>query len=203
MVPFNLDTLIGHLGNNLLYIFTGILFGIALERAGFGNSRNLAAQFYLKDMRVLKVMFTAIIVAMLLIFWTSALGILDFDSIWVNPTYLWPGIIGGLIFGMGFVIGGYCPGTALVSMATLKIDGLFFIIGLCVGIFIFGESVDSIRVFWEKSGNYGRVTLPQWLNVQTGTVVFGVTLMALGMFWGAEKLEHFFAVRKNAEGSGK
>jgi len=199
MAPLDLELLIGHLGKNLIYIITGFFFGVALERAGFGNARNLAAQFYLKDMRVLKVMFTAIIVAMLLIFWTSALGLLDYQKIFVNPTYLWPGIIGGLIFGIGFVIGGYCPGTALVSVATFKIDGIFFVTGLCIGIFIFGESVDGFRIFWENAGGYGRVTLPEWLRVRTGTVVFGVVLMALAMFWGAEKVEQYFVERDEGE----
>ena len=73
----------------------------------------LAAQFYFKDMTVLKVMFTAIVVAMVLIFLTTGFGWLDFNLIWVNPTYLWPGIVGGLIMGVGFIVGGFCPGTSL------------------------------------------------------------------------------------------
>jgi len=58
-------------------------------------------------MTVLKVMFTAIVTAMLLIFLASALLLLDFDRLYVNPTYLWPAIVGGLLLGMGFIIGGY------------------------------------------------------------------------------------------------
>jgi hypothetical protein len=85
----------------------GVGFGFALERAGFGDARKLAAQFYLHDMTVLKVMFTAIVTAMLLIFLASALLLLDFDRLYVNPTYLWPAIVGGLLLGMGFIIGGY------------------------------------------------------------------------------------------------
>ena len=63
--------------------------------------------------------FTAIIVAMTLIFLTSSLGLLDYNLLWVPPTYLWPGIVGGLIMGVGFIIGGFCPGTSLVAMALL------------------------------------------------------------------------------------
>ncbi len=97
---------------------------MTLESAGFGNSKLLAAQFYFKDMRVFKVMFTAIIVAMTLIFLSSALGLLDYNLIWVPPTYLWPGIVGGLIMGVGFIIGGFCPGTSLVGLATGKLDAI-------------------------------------------------------------------------------
>ena len=172
-----------------------------LERAGFGNARNLAAQFYLHDMRVLKVMFTAIVTAMLLIFWSSALGLLDYPELFINPTHLWPGILGGLIFGVGFVVGGYCPGTAMVSMATLKLDGLLFVVGLGIGMFVFGETVSGFQVFWDTSGYYGEVSLQSWLGLPAGVVVLLVVVMALGMFWGAEKVEKYFAAR-DREGSG-
>jgi len=199
MAPLDIGGQLGHWALNLFYFITGIGFGFALERAGFGDSRNLAAQFYFRDMRVLKVMFTAIITAMLLLFWSSALGIIDYKSVFVNPTYLWPGIIGGLVFGFGFVIGGYCPGTAIVSMATLKLDGMFFLVGLAIGMFFFGETIDSFRVFWERSGYYGEVTLPEFLGLPAGVVVFLVVLMALGMFAGAERIESIFGKKTEAE----
>jgi len=198
MFPLDLAGSLGHVWENVFYVFTGFWFGFALERAGFGNSRKLAAQFYLKDMRVLKVMFTAILTAMLLIFWSSALGLLDYGALYLNPPYMWTGIVGGLIFGAGFVIGGYCPGTAIVSMSTLKLDGLFFVLGLLIGMTIFGETVGLFQVFFDSSGNYGEVTLQGWLNLPTGLVVMAVVLMALGMFWGAEKIEAFFASSENA-----
>jgi hypothetical protein len=90
---------------------------------------------------VLKVMFGAIITAMVLLFITVGLGILDFNQLWVNPTYLASGIVGGLIMGVGFIVGGFCPGTSLVAMATAKLDGLFFVLGVLFGIFVFGETV--------------------------------------------------------------
>lgn len=193
MFPLNIEAQLGHIWLNVFYVVIGFGFGFALERAGFGNSRVLAAQFYLRDMRVLKVMFTAIVTSMLLVFWGSKLGFVDYRALFINPTHLWPGILGGLIFGAGFVIGGYCPGTAIVSMATLKLDGAFFIGGLAVGMFIFGETVDSFRTFWDSSGALGEVTLMDWLGLDTGVVVLLVVVMALGMFWAAEKVEAYFA----------
>ena len=105
--PLPLGELFGHWGSYAVYALVGVAFGWVLESAGFGNSKKLAAQFYFKDLTVFKVMFTAIIVAMTLIFLSSAAGLLDYNLIWVPPTYLWPGIVGGLIMGVGFIVGGY------------------------------------------------------------------------------------------------
>jgi phage pi2 protein 07 len=187
--PLPLVELLGQQGSYLVYLLIGILFGVALETAGFGNSKKLAAQFYFKDLTVFKVMFTAIIVACTLIFLSSAMGLLDYNLVWVPPTYLWPGIVGGLIMGAGFIVGGFCPGTSLVAMATGKIDGVFFVLGVLTGIFLFGETVSSFAVFFNSS-YMGRLTLPDLFGVSYGLVVVAVVVMALAMFWGAEKVEN-------------
>lgn len=106
MAPFDIASL-GAVGAGLVALSFGFAFGFILEQAGFGNSRKLAGQFYLRDMTVLKVMFTAIVVAMVLVFLSSALQLLDFERVWVNPTHLWPQLLGGLLLGAGFLIGGY------------------------------------------------------------------------------------------------
>ena len=189
--PLPLETL---LGKPLMYVLFGLIgffFGYVLEISGFGKSTKLANQFYFKDMTVLKVMFTAIVVAMVLLFGAIGIGLLDYHQIWVNPTYLWPGIVGGLIMGVGFIVGGFCPGTSLAAMATFKIDGLFFVLGGLTGIFLFGETVQYFEDFWNSS-YYGRLTIQDWLGVPAGVVVVGIVLMALFMFWGAEKLEAHF-----------
>ena len=120
MAPYDVVTW-GSWGEPVVHFDLGALFGFVLERAGFGSAKKLTSQFYLRDMSVLKVMFTGIITAMLLVYWTVGFGFLDLERVWVNPTYLGSGILGGLLFGFGFVVGGYCPGTALVAAATLKI----------------------------------------------------------------------------------
>jgi len=187
MAPYDLVALFGTTGSYFVYVTIGFAFGFILESSGFADSRLLAAQFYFRELQVLKVMFTAIVVAMILIFWSTALGLLDYDEIWVNPTYLWPGVVGGLIMGAGFILGGYCPGTSLVSVATLKLDGVFFFLGHVTGIIIFGETVGFISSFW-NSGYLGFLTLPELLHVETGVVVFLVTCMALLMFAGFDWL---------------
>lgn len=88
-------------------VAVGILFGFFLERAGFGSPKKLTAMFYFRDFAVLRVMFTAVVVAMagLLVF--GAAGAVDFAGLAVPATYLWPQAAGGLLIGLGFVVGGY------------------------------------------------------------------------------------------------
>ena len=198
MAPFDVTSW-GAWGEPVVHIMIGLLFGFVLERAGFGSAKKLSAQFYLGDMAVLKVMFTGIITAMLLIYWTVGFGWLDFERLWVNPTYLGSGIVGGLLFGVGFLVGGYCPGTALVSMATLKLDGLFFVLGVLGGIGVFGFTIAPIDNFWNHSGAYGTLTLFDWLHVSPAVVVALVVLMALGMFAGGEAVERWMKRRNASE----
>jgi hypothetical protein len=175
----------------------GIGFGFMLERGGFGNARILAAQFYFSNMRVLKVMFTAIVTAMLGIYFLSVIGFMDLSLVYVSETYILPQAVGGLILGLGFIIGGYCPGTSLVSAATGKLDGILFVAGVMAGIFVFGEMFPLIENFF-YSTNMGSLTLPQYFGLSYGLVVFLVVLMALGAFAAAEWAEKKFA-DKNPE----
>ncbi len=193
MIPFplHLESLIGKPLMYLVFLFIGFSFGYVLELSGFNHSPSLAAQFYFRDLRVFKVFFTAIVVAMLMIFLSSAVGLLDYNLIWVNPTYLWSGIVGGLIMGVGFILGGFCPGTSLVALATLKVDGIFFVLGGLVGVFLFGETVDFYKYFFNGSF-YGRLTLMDVFNLPTGVIVILVTLMAVFMLWGGEQLEKIY-----------
>jgi rhodanese-related sulfurtransferase len=196
--PLVLSDFLGHWGQYLIYLLIGFGFGFVLEMSGFGNSKKLAAQFYLHDMTVLKVMFSAIVVAMTLIFLASGLGLLDYNLVWVNTTYLWPGIVGGLIMGVGFIVGGFCPGTSLVAAATAKLDGVFFVLGVLFGIFVFGETVDQFEGFFNSSYK-GRYTIPEMLGADTGIVVLGIILMALAVFFGAEQVENLFSKEKSKQ----
>lgn len=183
----------GHLTGIIVTLVIGFFFGFVLERAGFGNARNLAAQFYLYDMRVLKVMFTAIVTAMLLIFFASAFGFVDFARVWVPPTYFWPGVLGGFILGVGFIIGGYCPGTSLVAVSTFKLDGIIYAGGVLFGLLVFGETSPAFWGFFNHAGDAGRFTLFDWLGLDAGIIVLGVVLMAVGAFGFAEIMEKVFA----------
>src|SRR5512141_1947499 len=173
----------------VLFALIGFAFGFTLEMSGFGNSRKLAAQFYFTDLTVLKVMFTAIVTAMVLTFGAVGLGILNFNQVWVNPTYLASGILGGLIMGVGFIIGGFCPTTSLAAASTGKVDGMFFVLGGFFGAFLFSETEKYFDNWYTNAGYYGRLTLDQVFHLPVGVIVLLVVLMALFMFWGAEQLE--------------
>jgi uncharacterized membrane protein YedE/YeeE len=178
----------------IIAFIIGIGFGFALERGGFGSARILAAQFYFSNMRVLKVMFTAIVTAMLGVYYLSVIGFMDLSLIYISETYILPQVIGGLILGIGFVIGGYCPGTSVVSFATGKLDGLVYILGVMFGIFVFEEIFPFITDFY-YSTNMGSVTLPEFFHLSYGMVVFLVVIMAVGAFAAAEWSEKKFAHR--------
>ena len=188
-MPFPLD--LHELGTPLTYtifVFIGIGFGFMLEQAGFGRSTKLAAQFYFKDFAMFRVMFTAVITAMVLIYGAVAIGILDLRKVYIPGTFLWPVAIGGFILGVGFLIGGLCPGTAISGAATLKVDAMVFLIGVVFGIFVFGETVPFFMGFWTAS-DYGRFTLPELLGIPAGVIILFIVVFALLLFWGSEALE--------------
>jgi hypothetical protein len=166
----------------------GFFFGFFLERAGFSSALKLTSQFYFKDFSVLKVMFSAIVVAMLGIVYLSMLGWLDMGQLFIPPTFLWPQVVGGLLLGAGFIVGGYCPGTSITAAVIGKIDAVFFIGGVLIGIFGFGSAYSHIQNF-VMSGSRGALTIPQWLDVNAGVIALGVTAMALAAFWAAEMSE--------------
>jgi rhodanese-related sulfurtransferase len=97
--------------------------------------------------------------------------------------------------GVGFIVGGFCPGTSLVAATTLKVDGIFFAVGTLFGVFAFGETVGLFEGFFYSS-YYGRLTLMDVFGLPAGVVVVLVVLMALFMFWGAEQLERIFGKRE-------
>jgi uncharacterized protein len=169
----------------LVAVAIGTAFGFTLERAGLGNARKLAGQFYFTDLTVFKVMFSAILVAMLGAFWLGRLGILDLRAVYVPETWLVPQLIGGLLFGAGFVVAGLCPGTSCVSAATGRGDGLAVVAGMFGGVLIAGLAFSALQPLYESTGR-GSLTLPELLHVPYGAVVCAIVVMALLAFRAAQ-----------------
>lgn len=177
--------------NFLLAFFIGIAFGWVLESSGFSSSRKLAGIFYGYDTVVLKVFFTAAITAMLGLLFMSLFGWVDLDLVYVNPTYLTSAIVGGVIMGAGFIMGGFCPGTSFCGAAIGKIDAMVFIVGLFIGVYSFAFTYG----LWEKLyfANYlGEPKVSEALGMKDG--LFGLLLIvaAIGMFIVAEWAEKKF-----------
>lgn len=195
--PFYTAGLFGEETSLLVAVLIGIAFGFFLERAGFGSARKLVAQFYLTDLAVFKVMFTAIVTAMIGVTILGALNVLDLSEVYLAPTYWGPQIVGGLLLGAGFVIGGYCPGTSVAAAATGRIDGLVCALGIGAGTLAFSAIFPRLESFY-LSGSAGEITLPQLLNLPAGLVVPGVAIMALAGFYGASRIERRFADSSHA-----
>jgi hypothetical protein len=194
MAPFFKFGAFGDEASLVIAFLIGIGFGFFLERAGFGSAKKLVSQFYLNDLAVFKVMFTAIVTAMLGVTYLSWLGILDLSLVYLSPTYVMPQIAGGLVLGFGFVVGGYCPGTSVAAMATGKVDALVYGAGILFGTFVFAEIYPLVRRFHEST-LIGPVTIPQFFNLPYGLVVFAVVVMAIGGFYGAGLVERMVAAR--------
>jgi len=179
-----------HATEMVIALFVGVGFGWALERAGFGRADNLAAIFYGRDFRVLRVMFSAIVTAMLGLYFLDLAGVLPIASIGLLDTYLVPQLVGGLLLGAGFIIGGYCPGTSIVATMSGKLDGLLFVGGVLLGCTMFTLSYDSLASF-HASTAMGRVLLSDALGLPAAVVVFGVTLMAAAAFVVVKRVERW------------
>jgi len=182
--------------NLWLAIPIGFVFGFALFHAGFTDSRRIAWAFYFKDVGVPVVMFSAIVTGMLGLWGMSLIGFIDISKVYMLPTYLLPMAIGGLLFGIGMVVGGYCPGTAIAAFATGKIDGIVFIVGFLIGSLIFGDFFPVWGDFY-NSDYMGAFRLDQWLGIGLGPTVLLIVLAAVAgslflrqvqyRFWSAKE----------------
>lgn len=191
MGPLVVNEIISENTNLFLAFIIGIGFGFVLESSGFSSSRKLAGVFYGYDTVVLKVFFTAAITAMLGLLFFSLFGWIDLDLVYVNPTYLTSAIVGGIIMGTGFIMGGFCPGTSFCGASIGKIDALVFIGGLFLGVFIFGIGYD----LWDEmymAGFLGSPKVSESLGLSDGIFALLLIIAALSMFWVAEWAEKKF-----------
>jgi hypothetical protein len=133
-------------------------------------------------------MFSAILTAMLGLFWLSWAGLLDLSRVYVPETFIVPQLVGGVVFGIGFAVGGLCPGTSCVAAVTGRQDGLALVGGMLTGVFVFGEAFPVVQRFADSTAR-GAWTLPDALGLSHGTVVGMIVAAALGAFAGAEWLE--------------
>lgn len=168
--------------SHVLALLLGIAFGFVLESSGFSSSRKLAGVFYGYDFVVLKVFFTAAITAMLGLIYFNYLGWIDLNMIFVNPAFVHSAIVGGVIMGLGFIMGGYCPGTSFCGAAIGKIDAIVFTGGLFLGILIFSEAYPLVESLYNK-GDLGPVKVYESLGISRSLFVFGLIVIALIAFY--------------------
>ncbi len=182
MGPLIPQGIIGGEWSQVIAILLGMGFGFVLESSGFSSTRKLAGVFYGYDFVVLKVFFTAAITAMIGLIYFNYLGWIDMSLVFVNPTFINASILGGIIMGFGFIMGGYCPGTSFCGVAIGKIDAMIFTGGLFIGILIFSEIYPYIKGFYNE-GSLGVIKIYDTLGVSMPVFVFGVIISALAVFY--------------------
>lgn len=176
----------------LIAFLIGTGFGFALEQAGFSSGRKLVGMFYGYDTTVIKVFFTAAIVALVGSQFLSWFGVLDLRLVFVNEYYVAASIIGGVIMGAGFIMGGFCPGTGICAMSIGKIDAIAYVAGGLTGAFLFAETYPFIKNI--ANGYYkGPVKINEVLGMSPGLFTFLLIAAAAAMFAVAEAAEKRFA----------
>jgi uncharacterized membrane protein YedE/YeeE len=172
----------------VIALVIGFFFGLFLERGGLGNPHKLTGVFYLTDFAVPKAMFTAILVASTGLYLMGDLKVLDMTKLWIVPTYFWPQMVGGSLFGIGYLVAGYCPGTAVAGLGSGRLDALVTIFGMIAGSLLFAVVYPAVEQFY-LSSKMGTVTLPGVLGLNHWIVIALVILMAGTMFYTMERYE--------------
>jgi uncharacterized membrane protein YedE/YeeE len=169
-------------------LLIGLLFGFWLERSGFGSSRKLTAIFYLTDFAVLKVMFSAMATAALGLQGLGALGLVDLSRLFVPDTILWAQAVGGVVFGVGFVVGGWCPGTAAVGVGSGRLDALVFLLGAGAGSLLFAAAAPALAGL-RGAGDLGVCSMPELVGLTPVGGALALAAVALVAFAVAHVIE--------------
>ncbi|MBN1956844.1 MAG: YeeE/YedE family protein [Desulfuromonadales bacterium] len=165
-------------------LITGLLFGFLLQKGEVLRFEKQVGFMLLKDMTIIKFMFSAVLVGMVGIYAFHSAGII---SLSIKATHVGAIIIGGLLFGIGWAIAGFCPGTSVGALAEGRIHAFWAILGMLVGAAIFAEVYPSLKTTVLTWGNYGKITLPQILGISPWPVVAVFIAVGLGMFYWFEK----------------
>jgi hypothetical protein len=169
----------------------GILFGFFLEAGGLGSPRKLAAQLYMRDWTVFKVMFTAIVAAAVGLLVSDQMGLLASAQLKVQTPFYWAMAAGGALLGLGMAIGGYCPGTSVVGLLTGRLDALFFIVGMLGGVLLFANYCEELQGLFFAGMGKERETLASLSGFPGWLILSGLAVIA----WSGFRLSARFESR--------
>ncbi|MFZ5941952.1 MAG: YeeE/YedE thiosulfate transporter family protein [Bacteroidota bacterium] len=198
MGPLIANDIISPNTNLLLAFLIGIGFGFVLEASGFSSSRKLAGQFYGYDTTVIKVFFTAALTAAIGLLLMSLFGWIDMDLVFINPYFVWSTIVGGIIMGAGFILGGFCPGTSVTGAVIGKIDAMIFLVGIVIGVMIFTEGYPLFKNLYMASPK-GNVKISDALGLSDGLFLLLLVIAAFAAFYVAEWAEKKFPLKEDAK----
>jgi uncharacterized membrane protein YedE/YeeE len=165
-------------------LVTGILFGFLLQKGEVLRFEKQVGFMLLRDMTIIKFMFSAVLVGMVGIYIFSAVGIISLSLKATNVAAI---IVGGLLFGIGWAVAGYCPGTSIGALAEGRVHAIWAILGMLVGAGIYAEAYPGLKKTLLAWGAYGKLTLPQVLGISPWPVILVFILIGLGMFYLFEK----------------
>ncbi|MBI9071614.1 MAG: YeeE/YedE family protein [Melioribacteraceae bacterium] len=194
--------IIGNEFDLVIALILGIGFGFILEQAGFSTTKKLVGLFYGYDFTVLRVFFTAGVTAMIGILVLGHFNLLDLSLLFINPTFLYAALVGGAIMGVGFILGGFCPGTSVCAAAVGKIDAMAFLLGSFLGIVLFieGFSIWGDLFIMESMGD---LKMNEVFGLSPELFAVIITLVAIGAFVMVTRIEDKVNGRKSSYSTKK
>ncbi|MBN1365071.1 MAG: YeeE/YedE family protein [Syntrophaceae bacterium] len=168
----------------LMGAITGILFGFCMQKAQVIRYDRQLGALRLKDMTIVKFMLTTILVAMVGIYLLLDLGLIKLS---IKPLILGGNVLGGLIFGIGWGIVGYCPATAMGALGEGRYDAVFGLLGMIAGAGIFAEAYPTMKETVLTWGNFGKITVPAILGINHWFIIIILSLVFIGLFRFFEK----------------
>ncbi|TAM11867.1 MAG: transporter [Nevskiaceae bacterium] len=159
----------------------GVLFGVALEGAGFGSPCKLVGQLQFRDWTVFNVMFTAILVASVGLYFLELAGLIALSQLWIPTVFFWATLLGGAFVGLGMGVGGYCPGTCVVGFSSGHLDGIVFFVGLILGPIIFAGLYDVLMPMLTAAQGPTAQTLPELLHIPAWLILIAMVGMLIGV----------------------
>lgn len=168
----------------ILGAVTGVIFGILLQKAEVLRFEKQVGFLLLKDATILKFMLSAILVGVIGIYGCRELGIIELK---VKAATLAPVVAGGLLFGVGWAIAGYCPGTAVGAMGEGRIHAVWAVLGMLTGAGLYAEAYPYLSKKFLKICDYGKITLPDYTGVNHWIIIAGLAALILILFFLFER----------------
>jgi hypothetical protein len=158
-------------------LVTGVLFGVLLQRAEVDRYDRQLGALRLKDMTIVKFMLSSVLVACVGVYLLKDLGLVKLS---IKPMILGGVIPGGLLFGLGWGLSGYCPGTSAAALGEGRVDAVWAILGMLVGAGLYAETFPLVKATLLTWGDLGKITLPQVLGVNHWVVI---AVLVAGGVW--------------------
>ena len=175
------------MANYIITLILGVFFGFSLNKAGLTKYNKIVNVFRFTDMAVLKFMMTALIVSMSGLYALRGLGLVTFPN--VPPTYVVGNLVGGLIFGVGMALSGYCPGTCAAGAGEGKMDYIVpGVLGFLTGAVIFGLTYQQVFPPINAIANYGNAIIPELWNVSAFLFIVMFSLMSVLLFYMIDRV---------------